>query len=83
MTEQSPQSWQSHGSRLCCTESFSPNTTDCMVLRGNEAESVARSQTIVQLPQLKQPCALKTPYLRTSDSSDGSDVSLISGSCGG
>jgi hypothetical protein len=42
--EQSPQSWQSHGSRLSSSGSFNPRTAYWTDLRGKGALSVERSQ---------------------------------------
>jgi hypothetical protein len=50
MREQSPQSWQTHGSRLSTSGPLNPRRAYRMILRGKLTESVTSSQEIVQLP---------------------------------
>src|SRR3990172_13179745 len=71
MEEQSPQSWQSQGSKLPSNGPFNPSTAYCICLLGKEALSLDRAHRIVQQPQFRQPLASNLPYLRTSCRSPG------------
>lgn len=48
--EQSPQSWQTHGSKLATSGCLSPSSAQRMLRRGKVTEFSTRSQERVQLP---------------------------------